>query len=207
MLAERGFNDLAWATVATYRADPSLNGLDMAEVARRLIGRDTADAQLEAARTLMRGGGASMVYHFMREDDVERIMQDPFVSVASDAGVITFGSGSPHPRGYGNNARVLGTYVRDRGVLTLEDAIRRMTSLPARHFGFEDRGEIRVGAAADLVVFDADRVRDAATYDRPHAYAEGFALVAVNGVVVVRNGEHTGATPGSVLRRSRSAQR
>lgn len=205
MLAERGFEDLAWATVATYRADPSLNGLNMAEVARRLIGQDTADAQLEAARSLMRGGGASMVYHFMREDDVERIMQDPFVSVASDAGVITFGSGSPHPRGYGNNARVLARYVRDRGVLTLEEAIRRMTSLPARHLGFADRGEIRVGAAADLVVFDAARVRDTATYQQPHAYPEGFVLVVVNGVVVVRNGEHTGATPGIVLRRSRSA--
>jgi len=206
MLAERGFEDLSWATVARYGADPSLNGLSMREVAERLIGNGSADAQLEAARRLMQGGGASMVYHFMGDEDIVRIMRDPFVSFASDAGVIEFGRGVPHPRGYGNNARVLGEYVRERGVLTLEEAVRRMTSLPARHFGFADRGEIRIGAAADLVVFDPSRVRDAATYDAPHAYAEGFAFVIVNGAVVVGEGRHTGSRPGSVLRRAHAGR-
>jgi N-acyl-D-amino-acid deacylase len=204
MLAERGFDDLAWASVARYGVDPTLNGLSMREVAGRLVGSESADAQLEAARQLMQGGGASMVYHFMSDDDIERIMRDPFVSVASDAGVIEFGRGVPHPRGYGNNARVLGEYVRERGVLSLEDAVRRMTSLPARHFGFADRGEIRVGAAADLVLFDPGRIRDTATYEAPHAYPEGLAYVLVNGEVVVGEAGHTGARPGSVLRRSRS---
>jgi N-acyl-D-amino-acid deacylase len=207
MLADRGFEDLAWASVASYAADPSLNGLSMRDVARRLTGDDSADAQLEAARRLMQGGGASMVYHFMSDDDLERIMRDPFVSVASDAGTIQFGRGVPHPRGYGNNARVLGEYVRGRGVLTLEDAVRRMTSLPARHFRLTDRGELRVGAAADLVIFDPDRVADRATYEQPHAYPDGIALVVVNGVVVVRDDAHTGARPGHILRRLPSGRR
>jgi N-acyl-D-amino-acid deacylase len=201
MLEERGFDDLSWATVASYTPDPSLNGLTMTEVAARLVGETSADAQLEAARRLMIGGGASMVYHFMREDDIERIMRDPFVSIAADASAIEFGAGVPHPRGYGNNARVLGEYVRERQMLPLEEAIRKMTSLPARHFGLEERGEIRPGAAADLVVFDAARVRDTATYARPHAYPEGIAAVLANGIIVVRGGAHTGARPGQVLRR------
>jgi N-acyl-D-amino-acid deacylase len=203
MLAERGFADLAWATVAHHGADPSLNGLSMAAVAERLTGNASPDAQFEAARALQLAGGASMVYHFMQEDDIVRIMRDPFVSFASDAGVIEPGRGMPHPRGYGNTARVLGTYVRERGVLTLEEAVRRMTTLPARHFGLNDRGEIRVGAPADLVVFDPARVADRASYSQPHASPDGFALVVVNGVVVVRDGEHTEARPGEVIRRKR----
>jgi N-acyl-D-amino-acid deacylase len=203
MLAERGFDDLAWATVASHRADPTLNGLSMREVAVRMIGDGSADAQLEAARRMVQAGGASMVYHFMRDDDVERIMRDPFVAVASDAGVIEPGRGVPHPRGYGNNARVLGEYVRERGVLTLEEAVRRMTSLPARHFRIADRGELRVGSAADLVVFDPAAVRDTATFDRPHAYPDGFRFVLVNGVVVMRDQAHTGARPGAIVRRAR----
>jgi N-acyl-D-amino-acid deacylase len=200
MLEERGFEDLSWATVANYAPDQSLNGLTMAKVAARLIGDRSADAQLEAARRLMIGGGASMVNHFMREDDIERIMRDPFVSIAADADAIEFGAGAPHPRGYGNNARVLAEYVRERQVLTLEEAVRRMTSLPARHFGLEDRGEIRTGAAADLVVFDAARIRDTATYARSHAYPEGVAAVLTNGILVVRGDAPTGARPGHVLR-------
>ena len=97
--------------------------------------------------------------------------------------------------------------MRARRVLTLEDAVRRMTSLPARHFGLSDRGEIRVGAAADLVIFDPARVGDRATYDQPHAYPDGIALVVVNGTVVVRADGHTGARPGVVLRRSAAGRR
>ncbi len=173
LLADRGFTDLSWATVASYRPDPSINGLSMKDVAQKLVGEVTPEAQIEAARLLMLGGGASMVYHFMGDDDIVRIMRHPMVSFASDAGVIEPGAGVPHPRGYGNNARVLGEYVRDRKVISLEDAVRKMTSLPAQHFGFAGRGDHREGAAADLVLFDAARVRDLATYDKPHAYAEG----------------------------------
>jgi N-acyl-D-amino-acid deacylase len=199
LLAERGFADLSWATVAAYAPDPSLEGLSMKAVAERLVGSASADAQLEAARTMMLRGGASMVYHFMSEEDLRRIMRHPMVAVASDAGVLEPGQGVPHPRGYGNTARVLARYVREARVLSLEEAIRKMTALPAEHFRFAGRGRVREGDAADLVVFDPAHTVDTATYERPHQYPEGIRAVVVNGVVVVRDGRHTGARPGTVL--------
>ncbi len=202
LLAERGLADLSFAVVASHRADPALNGLSMKQVAARLEHSDSADAQLEAARDMMLAGGASMVYHFMSDDDVERIMRHPFVGIASDSSVLTPGAGVPHPRGYGNNARVLGEYVRRRKVISLEEAIRKMTSLPAAHFHFRDRGLLRKGQAADVVVFDPAVVADTATYEKPHGFAAGFSDVLVNGVPVVRRGEHTGAKPGVVLAHS-----
>jgi N-acyl-D-amino-acid deacylase len=199
LIAERGLSDLSFAVVASYRPDPSLNGLTMKQVAAKLLGRDSADAQFEAARKMMLAGGASMVYHFMSDQDIERIMRHPYVAFASDSSVLTFGEGVPHPRGYGNNARVLGEYVRTRKVLTLEEAVRKMTSLPADQFRFADRGRIAPGAFADVVVFDRTTVGDAATFDKPHAYARGIPYVLVNGVVVVKNGEQTAARPGVAL--------
>ncbi|HKS36448.1 MAG TPA: amidohydrolase family protein, partial [Verrucomicrobiae bacterium] len=105
----------------------------------------------------------------------------------------------PHPRGYGNNARVLSRYVRELKVLRLEEAVRRMTSLPATTFGIKDRGLLREGAWADMVVFDPARVREEATFNDPHHYATGFAAVLVNGVVVVKEDRHTDARPGKTL--------
>jgi len=203
LVQERGFEDLSWASVASYGADPSLNGLSMAEVAERLHGSRSADAQFEAARTLMLGGPPSMVYHFMDEGDVERIMRHPLVSVAADAGVLDPDASSrPHPRGYGNNARVLARYVRDRKIITLEEAVRKMTSLPADYFRLEGRGRLAVDASADIVIFDPARVRDVATFDAPHAYPEGIPHVLVNGTFVVRDGKPTRERPGAVLARS-----
>lgn len=199
LLAERGLRDLAFAVVATHRADPSLNGLSMKQVAVRRLGAESADAQLEAARAMMLAGGASMVYHFMSDTDVDRIMRHPQVGFASDAGVIAFGEGVPHPRGYGNNARVLGAYVRGRRVLSLEEAVRKMTSLPAEHFRFVNRGAIRSGFAADLVVIDPAQVADTATFETPHGYAAGIPYVVVNGEIVVKNGSQTTVRPGQVL--------
>ncbi len=118
-----------------------------------------------------------MVYHLMSEEDVERILRNRWVSVAADSEVLTFGEGAPHPRGYGNNARVLGVYAREKKkVIGLEEAIRKMTSLPARHFRLDGRGLIQEGKAADLALFDPQAVRDAATFEKPHAYARGFSL-------------------------------
>ena len=202
MLAERGLRDLSFAVVAMYAPDRSLNGLSMAQVALKRGGADSVDAQLEAAREMLLEGGASMVYHFMSDEDVERIMRHPQVSIASDASVIAYGEGAPHPRGYGNNARVLGTYVRARHVISLEEAIRKMTSLPATHFRLPNRGTIRAGYAADLVVFDPALVADAATFDAPHAYATGVTHVFVNGVAVVKGGAQTDARPGQVIANS-----
>jgi len=202
LLAERGLQDLSFATVAMFRPDTSLNGLTIKQVASRRKGSDSADAQFETAREMILEGGASMVYHFMSDQDVDRIMRHPHVSLASDASVITFGDGAPHPRGYGNNARVLGQYSRLRRIVGLEEAIRKMTSLPATHFRLPNRGTIKAGYAADLVVFDPAAVADTASYETPHGYAAGIPLVFVNGVAVVKNGTHTDARPGQVIANS-----
>jgi N-acyl-D-amino-acid deacylase len=202
MLEERGLHDLSFAVVAMYPPDHSLNGLSLRQVALRKGGAESEDAQLDAAREMLLAGGAAMVYHVMSDEDVDRIMRHPQVAIASDASVIAWNEGVPHPRGYGNNARVLGTYVRARHVLALEDAIRKMTSLPAAHFHLPNRGTIRPGYAADLVVFDPETVADAATYAAPHAYATGIAYVYVNGAAVVRDGGQTAARPGQVIANS-----
>lgn len=150
-------------------------------------------------------GGAAMVYHSMSEDDVRRIMREPFTMIASDSGVRSFGEGVPHPRGYGNNARVLGTYVRELRLITLEDAVRKMTSLPAQTFGFRDRGLVREGMVADLVIFDDAAVADPSTFESPHQYAAGFSHVVVGGAVVLDDGRMTGARPGAALRHEAGA--
>ena len=199
LLAARGFEDLSFGVVASYRPDPSLQGLSMKEVAVRLVGSGTADAQLEAARRMLRAGGAGMVYHLMSEDDVLRILRHPHVAVASDGAVPVFGEGSPHPRSYGNNARVLGLYVREKKAIPLEEAVRKMTSLPAAHFRLAGRGLVREGYAADFALFDPARVGDQATFETPHAYARGFVYVIVNGVPVIDHGIRTGARPGRPL--------
>jgi N-acyl-D-amino-acid deacylase len=127
-------------------------------------------------------------------------MRYPFTAVASDGGITELGVGNPHPRSYGTNARVLAEYVRARGVLNLEDAIRRMTSLPAHTFGLHDRGLLREGMAADMVLFDPVRVQDKSTYAQPHQYSQGFDFVLVNGKIVVDDGKLTAARPGQPLR-------
>jgi N-acyl-D-amino-acid deacylase len=126
-------------------------------------------------------------------------MREPFTMIASDSGVRRFGEGVPHPRGYGNNARVLVEYVRNSKLLSLEDAIRKMTSLPAQTFNLRDRGQIREGFAADLVIFDENKVADKATFENPHQYAEGFSYVLVNGQTVFDSTALTGRLPGQPL--------
>jgi N-acyl-D-aspartate/D-glutamate deacylase len=119
--------------------------------------------------------------------------------IASDGEVPIFGRANPHPRSYGTFARVLGVYVREKKTLTLEDAVRKMSAAPAARLGLSDRGVLKTGMKADLAVFDAATVRDTATFENSHQYAEGFSHVIVNGQVVVENGEMTAARPGRVL--------
>ena len=159
------------------------------------------DSQIETIFDLMNAGGASMTYRLMGEEDIERIMRWPLTAIASDGSVTEPGVGNPHPRSYGTNARVLAEYVRARGILTLEDAVRRMTSLPARTFGLKDRGLIGEGMAADLVIFDPARVADKATYTKPHQYSVGFDYVLVNGRLAVDEGKLTTTRAGRPLRR------
>jgi len=135
----------------------------------------------------------------MSEEDLERILKHPVTMIASDGEVPQFGRANPHPRSYGTFARVLGVYVREKHAITLEDAIRKMTSLPANRLGLVDRGVLRPGLKADIAIFDPLKVRDLATYTQPHQYAEGFSTVIVNGQVVFEKGAMTEARPGRVL--------
>jgi N-acyl-D-amino-acid deacylase len=197
---QRGYTSYSYATVAGFKPDPSYEGKNISEI-NLLKGRpETIESEAETILEMLAQGGAQMVFHSMGEEDVERILRHPFTAVASDGGVREFGVGVPHPRSYGTNARVLAEYVRTRGVLTLEDAIRRMTSLPARTFGFRHRGLVQAGYAADLVLFDPARVQDKATFEQPHQYSEGFDLVMVNGRIAAENGSATGVMAGQIVR-------
>ena len=141
-----------------------------------------------------------MVYHAMSDVDIDRIFQQPFTMVAADAGVIDIKDDSvPHPRAFGDNPRALGVYVREKKLVTLEDGIRKMTSLPAQTFGLWDRGVLRPGMAADIVVFDEKTIADAATYKAPKQFPTGIDYVIVNGKAVVEAGHHTGERPGKIL--------
>lgn len=203
---ERGREDYAYAVIASYRHDKSYNGLNIVEAARKMRGADTLDDQIETILEIQRNGGASGVFHGMSEDDLQTFMRHPNTMVACDSGLRKLGEGVPHPRGYGNNARVLAHYVRELKVLRLEDAIRKMTSLPATTFRFQGRGLLRQGNWADIVVFDAEKVRDVSTFNDPHHYAEGFHHVLVNGVPVIKDGQLTDARPGKVLRHGATGQ-
>ncbi len=149
------------------------------------------------------GGGVQMIVFGMSEDDVRRVMRHPVVAIASDGWTLDpAAGGKPHPRSYGTYARVLGHYVREEGVLTLEEAVRKMTSLPARRLRRSDLGSVRPGCVADLVLFDPDQVADVATFEDPHRFCAGVTHVVVNGQLVIELGQDTGARAGRVLRRT-----
>ena len=200
MLSKKGQPDYSYAAVAGFRQEPAYEGKTISEITVMKGREKSIDNEVETILDLMAAGGAQMVYHSMGESDVDRIMKYANTAIASDGGVREFGSGMPHPRSYGANARVLAEYVRNRKVLTLEDAVRRMTSLPARTFNFRDRGLIREGMAADLLLFDPAKVADKSTYEKPHQYTVGFDFVLVNGAMMVADGQLTGAHGGRVLR-------
>lgn len=198
-LKRSGFKDYSYAIVASYQPDRSFNGKSIAEITKQVRGKKDIKNQIEQIIAMYEAGGAGMVYHGMNEDDVQRIMREPFTMIASDSGVRQQDESVPHPRGYGNNVRVLGRYVRELQIISLEDAIRKMTSLPAQTFGFRDRGMVREGFAADLTIFDDKTIADRATFDKPHQYPVGISYVIVNGEVVFVNDQMTGARPGMAL--------
>jgi N-acyl-D-amino-acid deacylase len=198
-LKKRKLKHFSYPVVAYYRADTTFNGKSIEEVNLLMHRKHKAKEETETVMDMMQKGGAGMVFHGMSDEDVERIMKYPFNMFASDAGIRVFGQGSPHPRGYGTNARVLSEYVRDKNILSLEEAIRRMTSLPAQKFGLNDRGLLKEGYAADILIFDDKEVQDLSTYDKPHAYSKGFKYVIVNGQVVVEDEKHTGTRSGKAL--------
>ncbi|MEQ9400330.1 MAG: D-aminoacylase [Longimicrobiales bacterium] len=198
---DRGGNDLARVQFALVSWDRTLEGGTLKDLAEREGLAPTSENGARLVVEVVRRGGASAIYHAMDEGDVEAIMAHPWTMVASDGRLTQPGQGHPHPRWYGTFPRVLGRYVRERGVLTLPDAVRKMTSLPARRMGLEERGELREGWFADIVVFDPATVADRATFEDPHQYPTGIPWVVVNGVVTVDDGVYHDLRPGRVLRK------
>ena len=188
-----------YAVVAHCDGDTTLNGKNIEQI-NILKGRtSTIPNEIETILDIVKTGSTSMVFHGMSEADVENILKYPLTMIISDSGIRQFGAGVPHPRGYGSNARVLAVYVREKKLITLEDAIRKMTSLPAQKFKLTGRGLLQPGMYADIVVFDPNTVKDQATFERPHAYSTGFKYVLVNGSLTVDNFKHTGARKGVIL--------
>ena len=198
-LARRMLKHWSYAVVAYYSTDTTYNGKSIEEINKWLKRSYTTDSEAELICLMMEKGGAGMVFHGMSEEDVKYFMKYPFNMFASDASIRIFGRGAPHPRGYGTNARVLGRYVREQKVMPLEEAIRRMTSLPAQRFGLNDRGLLREGMAADIVIFDENSVTDQSTFDKPHQYSTGFSYVLVNGKITLEQGNHNGTRAGTIL--------
>lgn len=201
LLKKKQLKNYTYAVVARYAPDSTYNGKNISEI-NKLRGRKTKP--LEEAETILELVASTervqMVYFSMNENDLRRILQYPYNMFASDAGINKYGAGMPHPRAYGTNARVLGIYVRELKLIRLEEAIRRMTSLPATKFNLRDRGLLREGMAADIVVFDEKTVGDRATFERPHAYASGFTYIVVNGEVTAEAGKLTGVRNGRSLK-------
>ena len=198
-LKKRKLKHFAYVVVAVFRPDTSYNGKNIEQINLMKGRKHKVKEEAQTIIDIMTDGGASAVFHGMSEEDVKRIMKYPFNMFASDASIRVFGSGMPHPRGYGTNARVLSKYVRDEKVISLEEAIRRMTSLPAQKFQLSNRGLLREGYAADIVIFDEKEVQDISTYENPHAYSKGFHFVIVNGALTVDNEKHTGVRAGHSL--------
>jgi N-acyl-D-amino-acid deacylase len=200
-LAMSGWEGCLVASVRT-EANKKYEGKSIAEIAQ-LSGRKPADAVLDLL--IDEQGSVPAVYFLMSEEDVRYAMQQPWVSIGSDGAAVrpdgSLGSGKPHPRWYGTFPRVLGKYVREEHVLTLPEAIRKMTSLNAEKLGIKDRGLLRAGKKADITVFDPDRVADRATFQDPHQYPVGIEYVIVNGVPVIEKEQHLGTKPGRILRK------
>lgn len=199
-----GFQDFSFAHVASHSANPAFNGRSISEITKLSHPKASIEDEAEQAIEMLLAGGAQMVLHKMSDEDVERIFRQPFTMIASDAGVIDVNSPSiPHPRGFGNNVRALGVYVRDKKLVSLEEAIRKMTSLPAQTFRLWGRGLLRPGMAADIVIFDEKTVSDPATFQQPRQFGMGIEYVIVNGQAAIERGRHSGARPGQILRSRR----
>ncbi len=196
---DRGGGDPKNVQIASCGHDPSLAGKRLDAITRAAGREVTFENAAETALEIVEKGGASAIFHAIDEADLVRILKHPATMIASDGEVTTFGVASPHPRSYGTFVRVLGRYVREQRVLTLEEAVRKMTALPAARLRLADRGLLRPGMKADIAVFDPGTVADTATFAAPHQYAVGVSLVLVNGAVVVEDARITGARPGRVL--------
>ena len=199
LLDGRGGGDARNVMVSRCDWNPSFAGKRLDEVARMRGKPGSIEDAADTALWLVESGDCGGIYFAISEDDIQRVLRHPASMVGSDGQVVVFGRASPHPRSYGTFARVLGRYVRDLKILTLEDAIRKMSSYPAQRLGLRDRGVLRERMKADVVILDPAAVRDLSTFEQPHQYAQGVSLVIINGQVAFENGAITSARPGRIL--------
>jgi len=202
LINDRGGGDLRRVQFSRVSWDSTLNGKTLYDLVVRLNIEPTLENAVPVVIDAVVRGGASTIFHVIDEEDVKRIMAHPQTMIASDGRLNRLGDAVPHPRAYGTFPRVLGRYVREQKVLTLEEAVKKMTSMPATRLGLTDRGCLRAGCAADVTIFNAQQVSDVGTYADPHHYPVGIPWVIVNGVPVVENGAFSAARPGKVLRRA-----
>lgn len=196
---DRGGGDPRNIAIANCSFDRTLAGKNLAEITRGRGAEPTVENAADTAIELQSKGGCSAVYHAISEEDVVRVLRSPYTMIASDGEIPVFGQAAPHPRSYGTFARVLGLYVREKKVLTLEEGVRRMSGYPAERLKLWDRGLLRPGMKADVVVFDPEKIADKAEFERPHQYSVGVHDVIVNGKLVLRNEMVTAERPGRVL--------
>lgn len=199
LTSNRGIDKLSAIIIARSRKFPEYEGKTLKQILENKGMAATPENGADLIIEIVREGDASAVFFQMDEKDVESLMKLPYTMIGSDGSLQEMGKWNPHPRSYGTFPRVLGEYVRKRGVLTLEEAIRKMTSLPAQTIRLQDRGLIRQGMWADLVIFDPEKVSDMATFDNPHRYSQGINFVLVNGRTVWREGKYTGEKPGRII--------
>jgi N-acyl-D-aspartate/D-glutamate deacylase len=197
---DRVGNDISRIQFRILASEPSYNGRTLADYAIDRGLEANLENGIDLVIELQLRGGFSAIYHAMDEQDVIRIMQHPLAMIETDGDAVGYGIGYPHPRSYGAFARVLSRYVRELKVLTLEEAVKKMTSMPARWLGRSDMGILREGMRADIAVFNPDEVRDLASYTDPHQYSVGITNLLVNGVPVIRDGGITGEKPGRWIR-------
>jgi len=196
---ERGGGDPQNVQLARCDWDHSLDGKRLGDVTKGRGHEPTIENAADTVLWIIEQGGCQGIFHAINEDDLQRILRHPATMIGSDGEVPIFGQASPHPRSYGTFVRVLGRYVRELKVITLEDAVRKMSAYPAQRTGLADRGVLREGLKADMVVFDPNTTRDRATFEQPHQYGEGVSVVVVNGQVAFEDGKMTSARPGRVL--------
>jgi dihydroorotase/N-acyl-D-amino-acid deacylase len=207
LLNDRGGGDVRRVQFSRVRWDSTLNGKTLADLVRRGGTEPTLENSAPVVLDAVLKGGASTIFHVIDEGDVKRIMAHPMTMIASDGRLNRLGDAVPHPRAYGTFPRVLGHYVRDEKVLTLESAVNKMTGMPAARLGLSDYGCLRAGCAANVTVFSAEKVRDVGTFEDPHHYPEGIPYVIVNGHPVVDGNTFTSARPGQVLKRTPGKRR
>ena len=201
LINDRGGNDLRRIQFAKFDWKPELTGKTLYDWALAEGLEPTLENGAELIIEAQLHRGANCIYHVMDSSDVARIMQHPFTMIASDGRITQYGQGHPHPRAYGTFPRVLGYYTREIGILSLEEAIRKMTSLPASTLGLNDRGILKEGAFADITIFDPNVIRDKATFDQPHQYPVGIFYVLINGIVTVFDGQFLDQRAGYVLKK------